>query len=110
MLIDRDNKMLFTGDTFYPDWLFAFFDDEWGKSNLDVYEATMKEVAKLEPELDYILPCHNKALVTPKILPKVAAAFEAVNKGEADYTKSELYGYKIRVHDFEGFSILTQDG
>jgi glyoxylase-like metal-dependent hydrolase (beta-lactamase superfamily II) len=109
MLLDRENRSLFTGDTFYPDWLFAFFDDEWGESNLDVYEATMKEVAKLEPDLDYLFPCHNQALVTPKILPKAAAAFESVNKGEAAYKNSELYGYKIRVHDFEGFSILTQD-
>jgi len=109
MLLDNDNRMLFTGDTFYPDWLFAFFDDEWGVSNLDVYEATMKEIAKLEPELDYILPCHNDALVSPSVLPKVVDAFRMVNREEAEYSKSELYGYKIRIHDFEGFSILTQD-
>jgi glyoxylase-like metal-dependent hydrolase (beta-lactamase superfamily II) len=109
MLLDRDNKMLFTGDTFYPDWLFAFFDDEWGESNLEVYEATMKEVAKLAPELDYVLPCHNKALVSPAVLPMVVDAFGKVNRGELEHTKSELYGYKIRIHDFEGFSILTKD-
>jgi glyoxylase-like metal-dependent hydrolase (beta-lactamase superfamily II) len=109
MLLDRGNRMLFTGDTFYPDWLFAFFDDDWGESNLEVYEATMRKVAKLEPELDYILPCHNDALVSPSVLPKVVEAFEKVNRGEAEYTKSELYGYKIRIHDFKGFSILTQD-
>jgi glyoxylase-like metal-dependent hydrolase (beta-lactamase superfamily II) len=108
MLFDRENRMLFTGDTFYPDWLFAFFDDEWGNSNLDVYEATMKEVAKLEPKLDYLLPSHNEALVTPAVLPKVADAFGDVNRGEAEYTLSELYGYKIRIHEFEGFSILTK--
>ncbi len=109
MLLDSENRSLFTGDTFYPAGLFAFFDDEWGVSNLDVYENTMKEIAKLEPELDYLFPCHDHALVAPKILPKVAAAFEAVNKGKAEYTKDELYGYKLRVHGFEGFSILTQD-
>jgi glyoxylase-like metal-dependent hydrolase (beta-lactamase superfamily II) len=109
MLLDRDNRMLFTGDTFYPDWLFAFFDDEWGESNLGVYEATMKEIANLEPELDYVLPCHNYALVSPSVLPKVVDAFGMVNRDEAEYTTSELYGYQIRIHDFEGFSILTQD-
>ena len=109
MLLDRSNRMLFTGDTFYPAELFAFFDDEWGESNLDVYEATMKEVAKLEPELDYLLTCHMQSLVSPAVLPKVVEGFEKVNGGETEYTKSELYGYKIRIHDFEGFSILTQD-
>jgi hypothetical protein len=43
-----------------------------------------------------------------KILPKVAAAFGEVNRGEAAYTLSELYGYKIHVHDFDGFAILTK--
>lgn len=109
MLLDRENRSIFTGDTFYPDWLFAFFDDEWGESNLDVYEATMKEVAKLERALDYILPSHNHALVSPSVLQKVVEAFGMVNRDEVEYTKSELYGYKIRIHDFEGFSILTQD-
>jgi len=108
MLLDRENRSLFTGDTFYPDWLFAFFDEGWGESNLKVYEATMKEIAALEPELDYLFPSHNDPLVAPKILWKVAEAFEAVNRQEADYEISELYGYKIRIHDFEGFSILTK--
>lgn len=109
MLLDRENRMLFTGDTFYLDWLFAFFDDEWGESNLEVYEATMKEIAKLERALDYLLPSHSDALVSPSVLQMVVEAFGMVNRGEAEYTKSELYGYKIRIHDFEGFSILTQD-
>jgi glyoxylase-like metal-dependent hydrolase (beta-lactamase superfamily II) len=109
MLLDRENRMLFTGDTFYPDWLFAFIDDEWGESNLDVYEATMREVAKLEPEMDYLLSCHMKSLVSPAVLPKVVEVFEKIKRGEAEYTNTELYGYKIRVHEFEGFSILSQD-
>jgi len=109
MLLDRKNRMLFTGDTLYPDWLFAFFDDEWGESNLDIYQATMKEVAKLEPDLDYLLTCHMKSLVSPSVLPKVVEAFKKIKRGEAVYTKSELYGYKVRIHEFEGFSILSQD-
>jgi glyoxylase-like metal-dependent hydrolase (beta-lactamase superfamily II) len=109
MLLDRERRSLFTGDTFYPSWLFAFFDDEWGESDPNVYEATMKDIAKLESELDFLYPCHNEALVSPSVLPKVVDAFGMVNRGETEYTTSELYGYKIRIHDFEGFSILTQD-
>jgi glyoxylase-like metal-dependent hydrolase (beta-lactamase superfamily II) len=108
VLHDQSNRLLFTGDTFYPDWLFAFFDDEWGKSNPAIYGETMRRLATLEAELDYLHPSHNVPLVTPKILPRVAEAFEAVNNGEAEFTNSELYGYQIRIHDFEGFSILTR--
>ena len=37
VLFDRENRALFTGDTFYPDSLFAFMEDEWGQSNLSVF-------------------------------------------------------------------------
>jgi glyoxylase-like metal-dependent hydrolase (beta-lactamase superfamily II) len=38
VLFDRENRALFTGDTFYPDSLFAFMEDEWGQSNLSVFD------------------------------------------------------------------------
>jgi glyoxylase-like metal-dependent hydrolase (beta-lactamase superfamily II) len=108
MLLDRKNRLLFTGDTFYPGWLLAFFDEDFGGSDPKVYEETMRKVAALEPVLDFLYCSHNIPLATPKILHKVAEAFEAVNKQEAEYELSELYGQKVRVHDFEGFSILTR--
>jgi len=109
MLIDRENRALFTGDTFYPDLLFAFFRDKWGHSELQVYEATMKDLAKLVPDLDYLYPCHMKALVDPAILIDVAKAFEAVNKGEIEYKLDNLYFETVRVYKFDGFSIGTLD-
>jgi glyoxylase-like metal-dependent hydrolase (beta-lactamase superfamily II) len=109
VFLDRENRMLFTGDTYCPGALFAFFDDEWGASNLEDYEASMKKITKLKPELDYLLTCHMQSLVSPSALPKVLEAFEKINRGEVEYTRSELYGFKIRVHEFEGFSILSQD-
>ena len=108
MLLDRKNRSLFTGDTFYPDWLFAFFDEGFGGSDPIVYEKTMREIAELEPVLDFLYCSHNVSLVSPKILSKVAEAFNAVNNQEVDYELSELYGHKVRIHDFEGFSILTK--
>jgi len=109
MLLDRENRALFTGDTFYPDLLFAFFQDEWGKSNLQVYENTMKALTEIVPELDYLYPCHLKALQAPEILIDAAKAFEAVNKGNAEYKLDRLYFKTIRVYEFDGFSIGTLD-
>jgi glyoxylase-like metal-dependent hydrolase (beta-lactamase superfamily II) len=105
MLIDRENRALFTGDTFYPDLLFAFFRDKWGNSDLQIYEATMKDLAKLVPDLDYLYPCHTEALVDPAILIDVAKAFEAVNKGEIEYKLDNLYFNTVRIYEFDGFSI-----
>jgi glyoxylase-like metal-dependent hydrolase (beta-lactamase superfamily II) len=107
MLLDRENRALFTGDTYYPDLLFAFFRDEWGNSDLRVYENTMKELTKLVPDLDYLYPCHLKALEPAEKLIDVAEAFEAVNKGEIKYKLDHLYFKTIRVYEFDGFSIGT---
>ena len=109
MLLDRNNRSLFTGDTFYPDYLFAFIDDDRGGSNLQVYEKTMIELAKLIPELDYLYCSHTKPLVDPEILLRAADAFTSVRQGKVKYEIEELYGLKLRVHEFDGFSILTKD-
>jgi glyoxylase-like metal-dependent hydrolase (beta-lactamase superfamily II) len=107
MLLDRENRSLFTGDTFYPDRLFAFMDEPFGKSDLQVYEQTMRELTKLVPELDYLYCSHTKPLVDPAILHDVAKAFEAVNKGEAQYEDVELYGQELKSYEFDGFAIAT---
>ena len=107
MLLDRDHRCLFTGDTFYPDRLFAFMDEPFGKSDLQVYEQTMRELAKLVPELDYLYCSHTKPLVDPVVLHDVAKAFEAVNKGEAQYEHAELYDQELKNYEFDGFAIAT---
>ena len=109
MLLDRANRALFTGDTYYPDLLFAFFRDEWGHSDLRIYENTMKELSKLVPDLDYLYPCHLRALEPAEKLIDVAKAFEAVNNGEIEYKLENLYFNTVRVYEFDGFSIGTLD-
>jgi len=109
MLLDRGKRALFTGDTFYPDFLFAFIDDERGGSNLQIYEDTMVEIAKLSADLDYLYCSHTKPLVDPSVLNDAAKAFAEVIRGEAEFEIQELYGQKLRVHEFEGFAILTKD-
>jgi glyoxylase-like metal-dependent hydrolase (beta-lactamase superfamily II) len=109
MLFDRGRRSLFTGDTFYPDHLFAFIDDERGGSNLQIYEETMAEIAKVSADLDYLYCSHTKALVDPSVLEDAAKAFTEVIRGETEFEIQELYGHKLRVHEFEGFAILTKD-
>jgi glyoxylase-like metal-dependent hydrolase (beta-lactamase superfamily II) len=109
VLFDRENRALFTGDTFYPDSLFAFMEGEWGQSDLSVYEKTMQQLAELVPGLDYVYPCHAKPLVDPAMLIDAAKAFHIVNRGKADYKLEEYYFKKMRVYKFDGFEILALD-
>jgi len=109
VLFDRENRSLFSGDTFYPDSLFAFMEGEWGQSDLPVYEKTMQKLAELVSGLDYVYPCHAKPLVDPAMLIDAAKAFHIVNRGKADFKLEEYYFQKMRVYEFDGFEILTLD-
>jgi glyoxylase-like metal-dependent hydrolase (beta-lactamase superfamily II) len=109
MLLDRLNRSLFTGDTFYPDWIFAFLSGSWGESNLQEYYKTIRELTELVPELDYLYCSHVKALADPKILHEVAKAFEIlINKSGTNYEGIEMYGQDLIIHHFDGFSIVTK--
>ena len=107
MLLDRDNRILFTGDT-YCEWLFAFFDEDmpnYGHSSLNDYAQTMRRIAGLAPSLDYLYPSHGKPITDPNILIKVSNAFEEVLQGTVEYHLEMIYGRERRVYEFNGFSI-----
>ena len=108
VLLDRENRSLFTGDTFYPDWLYAFMSGTWGDSNLPDYYETIRKIAKLIPELDYLYCSHVKALADPKILIEVEKALKTLlDHSETNHEQVMIFGKELNVHHFEGFSIVT---
>lgn len=109
VLLDRLNRSLFTGDTFYPDWLYAFMTGSWGESNLNKYHETIQKITNFVPELDYLYCSHVKALADPRMLLEVAKAFEnLINKSETNNEDIEINGQDLIVHHFDGFSIVTK--
>jgi glyoxylase-like metal-dependent hydrolase (beta-lactamase superfamily II) len=73
-LIDRENGLLFTGDTYYPGpiWLFR------PETDLDAYVTSVKKLAALAPQIKLVLGAHNVAVADPSVLPKLLAAIEDV--------------------------------
>ena len=57
MLIDEENRLLFSGDTWYPGPLYAFLDD----SSLTVYVESMKKAEKVieGKNIQWIYGSHN---------------------------------------------------
>jgi glyoxylase-like metal-dependent hydrolase (beta-lactamase superfamily II) len=108
MLLDHKNRVLFTGDTFYPDWLYAFMSGTWGESNLHDYYASLQRISELVPELEYLFCSHVKALAEPRILPDVANAIKMlVDKSKTNHEVVDIFGQARLVHHFDGFSIVT---
>ncbi len=99
-LLDRANRILFTGDTFYPAPLYAHTAD----ANFEDYCRSTERLGKLADQVDIICPGHNEARVSGEVLPRLASAFESIRSGRAT-PKSEERG--VRRFDFQGFSVLV---
>lgn len=98
-LLDRENGLLFTGDTYYPApiWLFR------PETDLDAYVASVKRLAALAPQVKLVLGAHNIPVAEPSVLPALVDAIQAVRSGQGE-VKPEVHGKTI--HMFGGFSFL----
>ena len=78
-LIDRDNGLLFTGDSFYPApiWLFR------PETDLAAYEKSIARLAALAPDVKMILGAHNVPVAPPTVLPALVQAFADEQAGKA---------------------------
>jgi glyoxylase-like metal-dependent hydrolase (beta-lactamase superfamily II) len=100
-LLDRANRLLFTGDTYYPApiWLFR------PETDLNAYVASTKRIAALTPQLKLVLGAHNIPVAQPSVLPRLVAAIEAVRSGKGE-TKPAGAGKVIT--SIDGFSFLLR--
>ena len=100
-LLDRENRLLFVGDTFYPASLYAHLHG----SDFDDYEASAARLADLEGEVDFILPAHNEPKLESAYLTRFRDAFQAMKKDGAPYVLTD----GNREYAFDRFSIIVGD-
>src|SRR5262249_12994999 len=76
-LLDRENGLLFTGDTYYPGdiWLYR------PETNLDAYVVSAQKLAALAPQIKLVLGAHNVPVANPDVLPKLVGAIQSVRAG-----------------------------
>lgn len=77
-LLDRENGLLWTGDSYYPGpvWLFA---DE---TDLRAYQTSVARLAALAPLLQHVLPAHNVPRAAPDQLGELRKAVDAALDGD----------------------------
>jgi glyoxylase-like metal-dependent hydrolase (beta-lactamase superfamily II) len=100
-LLDRDNGLLFTGDTYYPApiWLYR------PETDLDAYVASVKKIAELAPQLKLVLGAHNVPVAQPSVLPGLVSAIQAVRAGQGEVKAA---GDGKAIHTVDGFSFLMR--
>lgn len=99
-LLDRANRMLWTGDLFFPGPLYAFGPDV----ELDVYVESIDRIAELIDEYDYVLSGHNDPWVPSDVIPRVGDAFRTIFDGGGEYSEDD----ELRRYRFDGFDIIVQ--
>jgi glyoxylase-like metal-dependent hydrolase (beta-lactamase superfamily II) len=101
-LIDRENRLLFTGDTFYLAPLYTHI------SNADFadYARSATRLAALAPEIDSALTSHNVPVVDSRYMTALGQAFADIQSGAAsEYTVSDGH----REYFFEDFSVIVKE-
>jgi len=100
-LIDRENGLLFTGDTYYPApiWLYR------PETDLDEYRVSIRRLAALAPRVKLVLGAHNIPVASPAVLPRLVEAFDLVRAGKV----APLPDSPGRVlYKVDGFSFLMR--
>ncbi len=100
-LLDRQNRLLFTGDTFYPDALYVHLED----SDFGVYTESANRLAGLAEALDNILPSHNEPFLSSTYMVSMRDAFQSVREATTPFVLTD----GDREYKFDGFSILITD-
>jgi glyoxylase-like metal-dependent hydrolase (beta-lactamase superfamily II) len=100
-LLDRQNKLLFTGDTFYAGPIFLYVPE----TSASDYRRSVDRLARLVPQLELLLPAHNFPAEKPEMLTRLQTAMGLVDSGKAAYKTDGSH----REYSFDGFSILTAD-
>jgi len=98
-LLDRDNGLLFTGDTFYPAPLYTHLDG----ADFDAYRDSARRLAELAPQVERLITSHNVPVADAGYLLALTAALEAIAAGTASYRLED----GLRRYAFDGFAVLT---
>lgn len=100
-LLDRANRVLFTGDTFYPSSLYAHLPD----ADFDDYHQSAQRLGALESDVDIVCSGHNEAKVDATVLGRMARAFETIRSGTVAGARE---GDGLLRYAFDGFAVLTR--
>jgi len=99
-LLDTANRILFTGDHFYPGPLYAHETDV----DIDLYIESNKKIATRVDEYDHVCAGHNDPWVDAEVIPRVSDAFETIFTGGGEFSEDE----GLRRYRFDGFDVLIR--
>ena len=101
MLIDKQNRMMFTGDSFYPAPLYVYSDT----SSFQEFFLSSQSMFSRREDVDFLMPGHNETMLTVDYLDELRAATMAILNPMTSKTVTDGKA----AYDFGDFSIITKE-
>jgi glyoxylase-like metal-dependent hydrolase (beta-lactamase superfamily II) len=99
-LLDAEQRLLFTGDHFFPGPLYAHAPDV----NFPQYIESNRKLVDRIDEFDRLLSGHNDPWVESEVLIRVSDAFTNILQGEGQFDEDG----DLRRYYFDGFDVLIR--
>ena len=99
-LIDKENRILFTGDTFYLAPLYTHIEG----SDFEDYARSAARLAGLAGEIDIAITSHNVPVVDASYMIALGLAFEQIKAGHVEFVATD----GNREYQFDGFSVIVK--
>ncbi|MDG1996207.1 MAG: MBL fold metallo-hydrolase [Emcibacteraceae bacterium] len=101
ILIDKTNRLMMTGDSFYPAPIYVYSDT----SSFQDYFLSSQTMFGYINDVDFLLPGHNETMQPANYLNDLRAATMAIINPTTPYGQVE----GNRSYDFGAFSIIVKD-
>lgn len=103
-LLDREAKLLWTGDMYYPGPIYVHLQG----SDLDAFIDSYERMISLASCYNVLLPSHNEPLVEKGELERVLHAAREIKSGTARFVEAVDAGVRVRRYEYERFVIITK--
>ncbi len=101
ILIDKENRMMFTGDTFYPAPIYVYSDT----ANFQDFFLSSQIMFGYRNDVDYLMPGHNETMQPASFLNELRSATMAIVNPTTEF----IQGDGQKTYNFGAFSIIVKD-
>ncbi|MBT5074395.1 MAG: MBL fold metallo-hydrolase [Kordiimonadaceae bacterium] len=101
ILVDKQNRMMMTGDTFYPAPIYLYSDT----ASFQDFFMSAQIMFSNRNGIDFLLPGHNETMQSVDYLNELRAASLAIINPTTEFTQAT----GRRSYDFGAFSIIVKD-
>lgn len=104
-LLDRENRLFWTGDSFYPAPIYIYSPT----TNLDQFIESFAKMVELQPHYEWVMPSHNEPKIEKHLIKECYEAARSIKAGTAGpYTEGVASGIKVHRYDYERFSLIVR--